>query len=400
MLNHFSQQNHTIEVVLILGGHIQALGLARQAKIMSCHVIVCSRDSWSVARFSKNVDEFVIKKTNCEIVDFIKEINSSSCYKNTIVVPTSDDYIELITQQKDTLTKLVFLLPEKTIVSTFQNKRLSYKFIEKLRKDNPNICQPLSYCLDAYEQLLTLADTIQYPIVLKPAVMYDFHNRLGKKAFLCINKEDLLQKMQQVLYAGVDVKDVILQEFLTGGPNNLYSVGAFAVDGKIISSITAHRIRQNPMDFGNSTTYAITCELPELYSHAKYILEKTNYSGLAEIEFMYDEKVGCHKFLEINTRSWKWHTLSEACGFGFMSDVIKWFNGERFRHESRSGVAWVERLTDWTVILKSCLQRKMSLRDVLQSYNYTKQYAVWSWKDPIPGLMYIIMSPILYFKRY
>ena len=60
----------------------------------------------------------------------------------------------------------------------------------------------------------------------------------------------------------------------------------------------------------------------------------------------------------------------------------------------------VERLTDWAVIAKEILHHRMHLRDVLRSYRIPHESAVWRWSDPLPGIMYILLSPILYVKRH
>ena len=230
--------------------------------------------------------------------------------------------------------------------------------------------------------------------------MYSFHQLFGKKAFRCDDKKELLARCIDISEK-IPVSSIIIQEFLSGGAKCLYSFGAFAVDGEPKAWVTANRIRQNPMDFGNSTTFAVTCQVPELEKIARKILKETRYTGLAEVEFMYDEPSKTFKFLEINTRAWKWHSISTGLGFGFLSEMVKFLNGQKgdFK-ESGTSVAWVERLTDFTIIAKETLKGKMNLFKAIRSYRQKKVSAVWSWKDPLPGIMYLILSPILFIKRY
>ena len=63
-------------------------------------------------------------------------------------------------------------------------------------------------------------------------------------------------------------------------------------------------------------------------------------------------------------------------------------------------VAWCERLTDWTVSAKEILHGRMRIRDVVKSYKIRHESAVWSWKDPLPAIMYVLLSPILFIKRH
>lgn len=197
------------------------------------------------------------------------------------------------------------------------------------------------------------------------------------------------------------MENVLIQEFLSGGPQYLYSYGTFAVNGVPRAAIMVNRIRQNPMDFGNSTTFAITCNIPEIKKIAEEILKLTGYFGLAEVEFMYDTKTATYKFIEVNTRAWKWHSISNQLGFGFLTEMIYYYNGTsvKLKLNFSKRVAWVERLTDYSIIAKETIKGNLDMRKAYNSYKIEKEYAVWSSKDKLPFFMYILMSPVLFFIR-
>ena len=380
-----------LQSIVILGGHIQALGLARQAKSRGLNVILIAKDPFAISRYSKAVDYFHVCKTDNELNCLLRELQS----KGVLLLPTSDEYIDFIYKDYDKYDSLFTLcLPSKSVINLFADKRKTYSFAQ----DN-GIPHPKSWFPTSYEDVCRIAEIVEYPIVVKPAVMYSFHEIFRKKAFLCESRDNLLQRVK-LIAESFPVDQLILQEFLSGGPKQLYSYGVLAMNGETLVSITANRIRQNPMDFGNSTTFAISCEIPEIEETAKRILQLTDYSGLAEVEFMYDK--GQYKFLEINTRAWKWHSISTGRGFGFLSEWIDYINGAySVKNEcNKEMVAWVERLTDYTVSIKSIFRKRLKLKDIIASYCQRKVSAVWSIKDPLPALMYLIMSPILYIKRY
>jgi predicted ATP-grasp superfamily ATP-dependent carboligase len=382
-----------INKLILLGGHIQALGLARQACKCGVPVYVCLKDAYSVARYSNSVKEFFIIDNDEKLEEKILSISDET----TLLFPTSDDYIDYIVERYDNLNgKMQIGLPSLEVINTFNNKRNAYEYIQSL-----GVHQPISYCPNSFEDVLKLAETIEYPIVVKPAIMHSFHKQFGKKAYLCIDKESLIEKVKFIHENKYPINQVLLQEYLSGGAKTLYSYGVYAENGEPQAWIMANRIRQNPMDFGNSTTFAVTCKIPEIEEAARKILSATKYTGLAEIEFMYDEKNGVYKFLEINTRAWKWHSISKAFGWGFMSELIFNKNGANSEFvDSDSRNAWVERLTDFAVVLKELLKRKMKLKEVLNTYKISKTNAVWSIKDIKPAIMYLILSPILFIKRH
>lgn len=381
-----------IENVIILGGHIQALGLARQAHSMGVRVILLLHDGYSVARFSRAVDKVVV----CADMNKLKETIHPFAGKQTLLFPTSDEYIEYLLDNYQELNQQYVLgIPKPACVEIFADKRKTYQFAERMGIPHPKSWYPNS--LDDVRQISKMAD---YPLVVKPAIMYSFHKTFGKKAYRCDTPNGLIS-LCETISLQYPIDSLVIQEFLAGGAESLYSYGAMAVKGKPIAWVMANRIRQNPMDFGNSTTFAITCDIPEMEVSARNILKEVEYDGLAEVEFMYDDKTETYKFLEINTRAWKWHSISTGLGFGFLSEMIHYYNGEQgdFKPDFKK-TAWVERLTDYAVSLKSILKGRLKLGNVLRSYCQKKVSAVWTIKDPLPAVMYLLLSPILFVKRH
>ena len=381
-----------VKSLCILGGHIQALGLARQAKQKRVQVSLIVPDGFSVARFSKCVDKTYICKNEDELDLCLKKCQG----KDTMLFPTSDEYIDYIVRNYDSLKELFTIaLPELSTVKLFADKTRTYRFAEE-----NNIPHPWSRYPQKLNDVEAMAEQLDYPVVIKPAVMYDFHKKFGKKAFLCENKENLMSKTKEIVAGDYPISGMIIQEYLAGGPKNLYSFGFFAVDGEVKSSIVVNRIRQNPMDFGNSTTFAVTVDVPEIEELSKRSVKIANYTGMGEAEFMFDK--GEYKFLEINTRAWKWHAITNGRGFSFIGDWIDWLNTDKLpqRQEKAETMAWVERFTDFAVILKGVFRGQVSFLEAVRSYRYKKVSAVWSLRDPLPAIMYVLMSPILFIKRY
>ena len=363
-----------IQRVVIFGGHIQALGLARQVAAHRRGLVIGNR-------------KLVIG--DLELPE-----------KGTMLFPTNDEAVEMLCGRYDQYKERFALgVPSPEVIELFNNKRTAYRYATTHKVPCPECWYP-----NTLAEVETLSSSLPYPVVVKPAIMYSFHATFGKKAFRCDNAEELMVIYQRIADADYPLESILIQEFLSGGPKHLYSYGVMAADGKPLVSIQANRIRQNPMDFGNSTTFAVTCDIPAIETLSGSLLAETKYFGLGEVEWMWDEKAQQYKFLEINTRAWKWHTISNQLGFSFIGAMIDWFDGvvthDGVKELKSERVAWVERLTDWTVVAKEILHGRMKLRDVMRSYNIPHESAVWSWFDPMPGIMYILLSPILYVKRH
>ncbi|MBQ6764772.1 MAG: hypothetical protein IJP45_06250 [Paludibacteraceae bacterium] len=383
-----------IQRVVIFGGHIQALGLARQVAALQREVVLLVEDGWSVARYSRAVNRTIVESMgNWSLV--VEELELPN--KGTLLFPTNDEAVEfLCAHYEDYKDRFALGVPEPDTIALFNDKRKAYRFA-----DVNGIHCPKCWYPDTIEEVRALSAELLYPVVVKPAVMYSFHATFGKKAFRCDDATSLITTYERIASKNYPLETILVQEFLDGGAKNLYSCGVMAADGEIRVSMQANRIRQNPMDFGNSTTYAISCFIPQIQEQTEQLLRMTRYKGIGEVEWMYDAKSRTYKFLEINTRAWKWHTISNQLHFSFIGDMIAYFENQAPTPVTLSSkVAWVERLTDWTVIAKEILHGRMKLRDVIQSYKIPHESAVWSLRDPLPGIMYIMLSPILYIKRY
>lgn len=384
-----------IKRVAIIGGHIQALGLARQVAKRGVDVVLLLDTSLAVARFSRYVHKYYIYHTKEELHQQLMQLLLPD--KATLLFPTNDEAVEMLSNHyAEYTTHFAMGIPEPSIVALFNNKRNAYQYAA-----NHGIPSPKCWYPNTLDDVNAMAQEMEYPVVVKPAVMYTFHTTFGKKAYRCDNAEELLAIFQRIASADYPIDSILIQEFLSGGPKHLYSYGVFAADGEPIVALMANRIRQNPMDFGNSTTFALTCLIPQIEAQSRQLLRQVNYFGLGEVEWMYEPKTDTYKFLEINTRAWKWHTISNQQGFSFIGAMLDYYN-EQVATQTNSNqiVGWVERLTDWTVVAKEMLRGRMTLGEVCKTYRIQKENAVWQWTDPMPGIMYILMAPILYFLRH
>ncbi len=383
-----------INDIYILGGHVQALGIARQARAKGIQVHVIINDGFSIARFSNAVSETLLYENLDQLLKYLMSVEST---QDKLLFPTDDEMILFMVDNREVLSQKFLLgIPDDKTVDLFNDKRETYRFAEK-----NCIPHPKSWYPDSIEDVVSLSKQLAFPVVVKPSVMFSFHKAFGKKAYRCNNADELVSICKLIEVHNYPLSGILIQEFLTGGPQYLYSYGTFAVEGEPKAYLMANRIRQNPMDFGNSTTFAVTCNIPRIRELAERILNVTRYSGLAEVEFMYDPVLKDYKFLEVNTRAWKWHSISNQLGYSFVGKMIDYFNGDT---EPQSYVnarcGWVDRLTDFAVITKSLSKKIITLKSVKDSYSIRKEHAVWNWHDMVPGIMYVVLSPILYFKRH
>lgn len=383
-----------IKKVIILDNHLQGLGVSRICYDLGLEVHLYNHSSICVARHSNTCKYFTKYKSQEGLLE--KLLSFSTSQKDTIIMPTNDKMVGFIgNNYYDLSEKFQLSLPGPDIIDIGYNKIKTYKLCQSLEIPIPESYFPINQ-----SELEKLGDKVEYPIIIKPAVMHSFYSTFGVKVFSCNNKQELIENYKKTISA-IPEDEVIVQEFLTGGAPSLYSFGSFCSGDKVWGSFMANRLRQKPMDFGISTTYAKSVNIPELREYATKFLINMNYFGLSEVEFMFDDKSNTYKLLEINPRTWKWHTISNKLELNLIGQMVDYLNLKEIKeqHITTENIAWVERLTDSFVVLKEILKGKMTWSEYRKSMQLPKESAAMSNRDMIPVIMYILYSPYFLFKR-
>lgn len=203
----------------------------------------------------------------------------------------------------------------------------------------------------------------------------------------------------QILAEIIAPSEILIQEYIPGSAENLYSFFGYFKEGKPLVGSAAKRTRQHPMDFGILSTFVETVQIPELEILAARLLSGIHYTGLAEIEFMYDTKHNRFEFLEVNPRIWGWFNLAVFAGldlpFIAYSDAL----GDEYEIQScREGVKWVHLKTDLFIGIQEVWQSHLSLKKFLQSLLGSRE-AVFAPDDPLPFIMDWLLVPFFFLRR-
>jgi predicted ATP-grasp superfamily ATP-dependent carboligase len=383
-----------IKQIIILGNHIQALGICRIVGKMGYPVVLFNSYNQSVTRYSKYCTEFVLFSSHADLLLKLEKRGSSD--KSTLLIPTNDDLVGFIRNHYAILESKYFLsTPNPEVIDICFNKKNTYLKAEELGIDIPK-----SYFPNNKEELLSIADKLIYPVILKPAVMFTFFQATGKKAFKCTNYQELIANYT-LMQKYIPGNEIIVQEFLSGGAKNLYSYGSFFANKVSYANFVVNRIRQKPMDFGISTCFAKTVINQQIQLSAEKFLQGINYFGISEVEFMYDPEQQTYKLLEINPRSWKWHTITNLLDINLFQLLIDYLEGKKLtlHVNDKENIAWIEHLTDTFIVMSEMTKGHLSLKEYLATLKLNKESACLSKDDPMPALMYLLLAPYLLYKR-
>ena len=380
---------------VITGGDFQGLGVVRSLGRRGIPVYIIDHE-FSIGRFSRYSKQFsTAPKPELEntYFNFLLNIAQKNGVKKWVLYPNNDRTVYFLSRFKDKLKNYYRIpTPNWETIKYIYDKKNTYQLAEKL-----NICIPKTFYPHHYKELEDLK--LNFPVIIKPSIRDNFYDKTKIKAYLIEDREQLFRTYKKVTEV-IDPSEVLIQEFIPGGPKHLYSFCPFFKEGKVIAKIMARRSRQHPMDFGHATTFAEAVDIPEIEEIGKKFLSHINYYGLAEVEFMKDPRDGKYKFIEVNARVWGWHTLAVRAGADLPFMLFQDITGQKVEVNSyRKDVKWVRLTTDIPTVLTEIIKRKMSLDDYLNSLRGKKEFAVFSWEDPLPFLAEILMIPYLWVKR-
>ncbi len=377
------RQIHGSPGAVILGGNFASVAAARN---LSAHgVKVCVIDTaTSLARFSRSVNYFVRQprgiKDN-ELSHYLVKIAKNLCVRGWVLIPCSDEQLRIVAQNGPMLAEYyVLTTPLWETIEILYDKRLTYKLAQKV-----GVATPRTWVPGNADRLTALH--LDFPVVLKPAISSHFLRATNRKAYRADNHQEL-QGLYETMSQVISSWEVIIQDFLPEPSKNLFSFAGYFRKGDSLAGLTVKRTRQFPRDFGRSSTFVEIAEVPELRELASQLLRAICYTGLAEIEFMWNSKHARFELLEVNARLWAWHSLAVEVGIELPYMAFADALGQNFTlGPIRQDIKWIRLRDDVRSAAQEIRSGALSIREYLLSMRGPKAFAVFSPSDPIPFLV-------------
>jgi D-aspartate ligase len=380
---------------IVLGGDYQGLGIARSLGRHGIGVCVID-DEPSIARASRFV-RYAVRvrdlRSESSLLEALAIARDRHGLAGWVLYPTRDENVATIAANREALAR-DFRVPTPALNSVryLWDKRETYQLAEKLSIPIPRSWFPRS------EADLAEID-MDAPLVLKPAIKEKFFYATRVKAWCAATRAELIAGFRRAA-AIVGEGEVIVQELIPGGGEQQYAYCALYRDGVAVASMTVRRRRQHPSDFGRASTYVETIDLPELAEPSLRFLEAAGYYGLVELEFKHDLRDRCYKLLDVNARTWGYHTLGGYAGVDFPHLLFRDQLGQPVETaQARPGVRWIRLATDVPNAIRDICAGSLGSREFLRTLWHVNTEAVFSLRDPLPGLYEIALLPHLAAKR-
>jgi D-aspartate ligase len=388
-------KQHTVGA-LVIGGEHPGLGIARSLGQRSIPVYVLD-DQHSISKFSRYATR-VIRVSDLrdeqKTVDTVLEVGQRLGLKGWVLFPTRDETVAAFSRHRSRLAEFFRVTtPDWDCVRWAWDKINTHILAKELGIPAPETWNPRSL-----EELSALYPRL--PLAIKPAVKENFFYATGAKAWRADTPEQLNQLFVKASQQ-IKPEEIMVQEIIPGDGERQFSYCAFFRDGRPHSTLVAVRKRQHPREFGRAATYVESIELPMIEELAERFLKAINYYGLVEIEFKQDPRDGQYKLLDVNARTWGFHSLGFPAGVDFPYLLYADQLGEQLDHcRGQSGIGWLRLITDLPTALSQVVLGQLGVGTYINSLQRTRVESVFCWKDPLPSLGEAFLLPYMVVKKY
>lgn len=368
---------------IVIGEHCRGLGLVRSLGRRGIPVWTLEPAGQRLASMSRYTRRSFVwcGGSDGEQLEFLRSLAARHQLSGWTLFPTNDETTALFARHHAELSEHFRMsVPAWDVLEWAYDKRRTYRLAGTVGIDVP----ATSYARTPQE--LDNID-VAFPLILKPAFKKDDNQFTHDKAWRIDGRAQLIAQYEAAReLVGADV--VMIQELIPGSGEAQFSFGALCVEGRTVASVTARRSRQYPVDFGHSSSFVETVNVPAVEDAARRLLAAMRYSGLAEVEFKFDRRDGRYKLLDVNPRVWTWHALAAAAGVDFPYLLWRVLHGETVPAlHGRPGVRWVRIGTDVPAALGEWWRGRLSIPDYAKSLQPPLQLSILSADDPTPALV-------------
>jgi len=378
--------------VLLLGSDFKALGVARSLGRRGVPVAMVDnlpRSGW----FSRHVSRryrWTGPMSGTAFLNFLLDLPRRDGLEGWVLFPAQDENLELVARNVEALAAVYRLVtPPWDVLKWAHDKKLMHVIADGAGVAHPRTWYPTS------EDDLPHASDIRFPAIVKPAMSIDLQYAIGRKVLQASDLDGLIEAFRRAA-AIVPPELLMVQEVVTGPQ---HSVAAFCDGGSVISSMTARRTRQFPIDYGLSSSFVEAIEIPGLLEPAHRLLGRLGLSGMVEVEFVEDSRDGEPKLLDVNPRPFGWHTLCIASGLDLPWMQYGHALGRPQRRVApRYGLRWIRLLTDVPAGIQAMRAGLTTPLQYLRTLRGKKVFSVLDLRDPLPaaGDLVVALARVLH----
>lgn len=381
---------------IVVSGDYQGLGIVRSLGRQGIEVVVID-DEHSIGRYSRYAVgsyRFGELRTDEQIVGALLSVAERRDVEGWVVYPTREETVAALSRHREQLSERFRIpTPDWSVTRFAWDKRNTYARAAEL-----NIPTPRTWRISSEDELDTVDG--EPPYVIKPAIKEHFFYATKCKAWRANSRDELVQRFRAAATL-VGTEEVVVQELIPGDGHAQVAYCAMFKHGRPVASMLVNRLRQHPVEFGRASTFVRTIEAPEVEEASIRFLRSIDYYGLVELEYKYDRRDGLPKLLDVNARTWGYHSLGPRAGVDFPYLLYADQIGLPVPHglEARPGISWVRLATDVPTAAAELVRRRLDWRSYLRSLRVLDVESVFTPDDLGPGFAELALLPYLAIKK-
>lgn len=375
---------------LILGRYLTAgLGVARSL----------GKKNISIIWLDSNIKQIGFKSKYCiglhcphpnknkeEYIDFLLKIGKK-IHNKGVLLPIGDvELLSILKNKKKLENHYLIPISDLDITKILLDKYILYKQLKKF-----NISHPKTYFPDKPSDLISIVKKISYPCIIKPAYSAHFVLDFNTKLFIAQSQKQLIKLFNK---GSKKNHKLIIQEIIPGKAKQSYGLNAYYDKNSETKNVFMYRrVREWPHLIGNGC-HIENVNIPELNKIVDAFIKKIRYHGIVDAEFKKDTRDDKYKLIEINARAWMQNSLPTRCGINITYNAYMDALGKTIKKEilKEEKIKWIFMLEDIQSALESISKKELSLKKWTTSYKGKKEYAIFSWDDPLPFLISLTKS--------
>ena len=312
-----------------------------------------------------------------------------------VIFPTRDDDLVFLDHFRRELEPyFTMVAPETEALEICLNKWKTH-----LAAGEAGVPAPRAWLIEGADDAGRVAAEATYPCIVKPLAAHHWRKAgnwalVGERKAIRVNSaQELLIEYNAVLRAD---HRVLVQEMIPGGDDTL-AVAACYVDrqSRWAGGFNIQKLVQIPEGTGTGCIVQST-DRQELFEPTARLLQHIRFTGIAEVEYKWDETVRGYKLIEINPRPWDQHRLGAAAGADLIYMAYCDHAGLPVPQPGKAVARqkWIADDAFLTAVLRMFWRRDPRLSTLLRQARGKRVFAIWSARDPMPFVAYLLRGSL------
>lgn len=337
--------------------------------------------AYDPAGLSRHCASYVDLGSQEGVVERLLDWLRSSSPRGAVLLPCSDEALELIVHHRTELDELGHLPIEAddALLAAMLNKEKTYELASEV-----GTLTPLTWTPAGELDLDAAMEAIGFPCALKPVHSHLFAQHFGvaNKLFVAEDRRQLHAGLKRARALGLEMA---VTEIIPGPDTELLSYCGYLDElGEPLTHFTFRKIRQFPIHFGLGC-YVVSDWNEQVVEEGLRFLRGIGLRGLFHVEFKRDPRDGLLKLLECN------HRFTIEAIFSPVDLPLLAYNRVvglplPSPRPYRGGVRLWSPVNDARAFLAYRSRGELTLAQWLRSLLHRQRFHAFRWSDPLPAV--------------